>query len=472
MHATLPTSEFSGGLPSPEGLAEARLRLIFDEMDTITASGATGVAVAWGSIGGVPAVAYATDPQRQAGALGQAGSSRIAGAIEKAAEAGRAVVGVWQCAGARIQEGSQALDGIGRVFSAIVAASGQVPQISVVTGPAAGGAVYGAALTDLVVMTEDARAFVTGPDVVRTVTGADVTAQQLGGAAVHAENGVAHVVVPDLARAGELVRDALQLLCRRRPAVTDLPAVDPHLARLVPTNPRLAYSVHDVMHRLLDPDERVVELQSRWAPNMVTALGRLAGHSVGVVANNPIRLCGCLDSASAEKAARFVRWCDVTGLPLIVLVDVPGYLPGVEQEWQGVLRRGAKLLHAFADCRVPRFTVILRKAYGGAYVAMNSRALGATHVLAWPGACVDVMGPDAAVDLVHRKDLLAAPRQDRDRIRNELLGQQRATSHADAVAARGQIDEVISPAQTRPRLAALLSAHPAEPRSDLRNIPL
>ena len=287
-------------------------------------------------------------------------------------------------------------------------ASGKVPQVSVVLGAAAGGAAYGPALTDVVILSDHGRIFVTGPDVVRSVTGEDVDMARLGGPEPHSRrSGVVHVVTSSddeaLARARELA------LLFGQQGTVELGMIQGHttqkappqlgsadregaysLASILPDSPRRAYDVKPLVAGLLDrPGQPRIELHPRWAPNVVITLGRLAGRTVGVIANNPLRLGGCLDAASAEKAARFVRMCDAFGVPLVVVVDVPGYLPGVRQEWDGVVRRGAKLLHAFAEATVPRVTLVTRKAYGGAYIAMNSRALGATKVFAWPGAEID-----------------------------------------------------------------------------------
>ena len=270
-------------------------------------------------------------------------------------------------------------------------ASGKIPQISVVLGPAAGGAAYGPALTDVVILGPEGRIFVTGPDVVRSVTGEDVDMLRLGGPEPHGRrSGVVHILTDSEQEALERARTVASLLGSQ--GQLDVATVeDRDLSQMLPESKKRAYDVHPLVAAVLD-DGTMQELHERWAPNIVTALGRLGGRTVGVVANNPLRLGGCLDSLSAEKASRFVRLCDALGVPLVVLVDVPGYLPGVGQEWDGVVRRGAKLLHAFGECVVPRVTLVTRKTYGGAYIAMNSRALGATRVFAWPGAEVAVMG--------------------------------------------------------------------------------
>jgi acetyl-CoA/propionyl-CoA carboxylase carboxyl transferase subunit len=350
-----------------------------------------------------------------------------------------------------------------------------VPQISVVLGPAAGGAAYGPALTDIVIMSKAGRIFVTGPEVVRSVTGEQVDMERLGGPEPHGRrSGVVHVTTDDDASAIAEGRKLAALLGRQgRLSPADVPATaeDGHdLTASMPAALNRAYDVRPVVKALLD--DPGVELHSRWAPNVVTTLGRFAGRTVGVVANNPLRLGGCLDASSAEKAARFVRMCDSLGVPLIVLVDVPGYLPGLGQEWDGVVRRGAKLLHAFAEAVVPRVTLVTRKAYGGAYVAMNSRSLGATAVFAWPDAEVAVMGASAAVNILHRKRLAAAPHDERPALRDQLIEEQlRVAGGVQRALEIGVVDAVIQPGESRRRIAEALADAPAA-RGAHGNIPL
>lgn len=379
------------------------LRLLDDSLDSTE----SGVLAGTGAVAGVATVAFATDGRVMGGALGRAGCDRIVAAIDHAVRRGCPVVGVWHSGGARLGDGVASLNGIGGVFAAMTRASGLVPQLSLVLGAAAGGAAYGPGLTDLVVMARGARIFVTGPDVVRAATGQAVDAETLGGVEAHARSGVAHVLAEDAASAYAETRALIGLLAR--PGTVGA-AHDPPRgpAELLPANPRRAYDVRPLLGALLD-DGAWVELQAGWAANIVIGLGRLGGGTVGVVADNPCHAGGCLDAAAAEKAARFVRMCDALRVPLVVVVDVPGYLPGAEQEYGGVVRRGAKLLHAFAEATVARVTLITRKAYGGAFIAMNSRALGATAVYAWPDAEVAVMAAEAAVDIVYRRRLAAAP---------------------------------------------------------------
>jgi acetyl-CoA/propionyl-CoA carboxylase carboxyl transferase subunit len=453
---------------------QSRLEALFDpdSLELLRPADDSGVLAGTGSIGGVRTVAFASDPRLQGGAMGIAGCMVITAAYEHALDLGAPIVGLWHSGGARLLEGVDSLHGVGTVFAAMTRASGKVPQISVVLGAAAGGAAYGPALTDLVILSEQGRIFVTGPDVVRSVTGEDVDMARLGGPEPHSRrSGVVHIVTPTDAEAYERARELVMLLCHQ---VTDpVPAADvadADLGALLPQSAKRAYDVHPLIAGLLD--EPGVELHPRWAPNIVTTLGRMAGRTVGVIANNPLRLGGCLDSTSAEKAARFVRMCDAFGVPLVVLVDVPGYLPGVGQEWDGVVRRGAKLLHAFAEATVPRVTLITRKAYGGAYIAMNSRALGATKVFAWPGAEIAVMGAVAAVRILHRRPLAAAPAEERHELEATL-----AAEHEEIVGGLpravsvGVVDEVIDPSKTRQAIVDAI-AHAPCGRGSHGNIPL
>jgi acetyl-CoA/propionyl-CoA carboxylase carboxyl transferase subunit len=431
----------------------------------------SGVLSARGQIDGTPAIAYATDATKMGGAMGFDGCRHIVDAIDTAVRERVPVLGLWHSGGARLPEGVVALDGVGQVFAAMVRASGRVPQISVVLGPAAGGGAYGPALTDIVIMSGDGRIFVTGPEVVRSVTGEQVDMERLGGPEAHGRrSGVAHVTTKDESTALTTARELVSLLgSQGRLAPADV-ADGTDLAALLPVEANRAYDVKPLVKALLDAPG--VELHAKWAPNIVTAVGRLAGRTVGVIANNPLRLGGCLDAASAEKAARFVRMCDSLGVPLVVVVDVPGYLPGLGQEWDGVVRRGAKLLHAFAEAVVPRVTLVTRKAYGGAYIAMNSRSLGATAVFAWPSAEVAVMGASAAVNILHRKKLAAAPLEQRESLRAALIEEQtRVAGGVNRALEIGVVDEVIEPARTRQRLAEAIAAAPAA-RGAHGNIPL
>ena len=442
----------------------------------------TGVYAALGRVCGAPTIAYCTDARVMGGALGYAGATRIVEAIDVAVRERCPVVGLWHSGGARLADGVESMDGVGRMFAAMTRASGKIAQVSLVLGPAAGAAAYGPALTDVIVMTRSGRVFVTGPDVVRDATGEQVDMDGLGGLEVHTRHsGVVHVGADSEAQAYQRTRRLVDLFANPvSPVVTDGNGTrqEQGLRELLPDSRRRAYDVRPLVRAILDPagDDGASggfqELQPRWAPNVVIGLGRLEGRALGVIANNPLRKGGCLDSLSAEKASRFVRMCDSLGVPLLVIVDVPGYLPGVSQEWGGVVRRGAKLLHAFAEAAVPRVTLVTRKTYGGAYIAMNSRSLGATAVFAWPGAEVAVMGAEAAVAVLHRKKLAAAGDHERQALKEHLVAEHMRTSGGVTRAlALKVVDEVIPPEQTRRKIAEALRAVPSA-RGIHGNIPL
>src|SRR5882724_78912 len=408
------------------------------------------------------------------GAMGSDGCRHMVEAIDAAVRLRCPVIAVWHSGGARLAEGVEALDAVGQVFAAMVRASGRVPQISVVVGFAAGGAAYGPALTDVVIMAPEGRVFVTGPDIVRSVTGEDVDMASLGGPDTHhKKSGVCHIVADDELDAYERGRRLVGLFWQQGHFDrSKAEAGDTDLHALLPDSSRRAYDVHPLVDALFDSDAPFEEFQAKWAPSIVVGLGRLSGRSVGVIANNPLRLGGCLNSESAEKAARFVRLCDAFGIPLVVIVDVPGYLPGVDQEWGGVVRRGAKLLHAFGECSVPRVTLVTRKIYGGAYIAMNSRSLNATKVFAWPDAEVAVMGAKAAVGILHKKKLAATPDDERDALHEELAAEhERIAGGVDSAIEIGVVDEKIDPSHTRSRVTQALAEAPAR-RGRHKNIPL
>jgi acetyl-CoA/propionyl-CoA carboxylase carboxyl transferase subunit len=451
---------------------ELRLRALFDRgsLRQLHTRDDSGVLAARGEIDGTPVIAFASDGTRMGGALGDEGCRHIVDSIDTAVRERVPVIGLWHSGGARLAEGVVALDGVGQIFSAMVRASGRVPQISVVLGPAAGGAAYGPSLTDIVIMSDAGRIFVTGPEVVRDVTGEQVDMERLGGPEPHGRrSGVVHVTTKDDESAIASARKVAALLGRQgRISPADVKDVD--LGELLPAEPNRAYDVKPIVKGILD--EPGVELHAKWAPNLVTTLGRFGGRTVGVIANNPLRLGGCLDATSAEKAARFVRMCDALGVPLIVVVDVPGYLPGLGQEWDGVVRRGAKLLHAFAEAVVPRVTLVTRKSYGGAYIAMNSRALGATAVFAWPGAEIAVMGASAAVNILHRKKLAAASNDEREELRAHLIKDQiEKAGGVNRALEIGVVDAIVEPEETRKRIAEALAGAPAA-RGAHGNIPL
>jgi acetyl-CoA/propionyl-CoA carboxylase carboxyl transferase subunit len=457
-----------------------RLSRFFDDgsVELLHERDRSGVLAAAGTVNGVRTIAFCTDGTVMGGAMGLEGCTHIVNAYDTAIEEQSPIVGIWHSGGARLAEGVRALHAVGLVFEAMIRASGYIPQISVVVGFAAGGAAYGPALTDVVVMAPEGRVFVTGPDVVRSVTGEDVDMASLGGPDTHhKKSGVCHIVADDESDAYERGRRLVGLFCQQGHFDrSKAEAHDTDLHALLPESPRRAYDVHPLVVALLDAQDDGTpsfdEFQAKWAPSMVVGLGRLSGRTVGVLANNPLRLGGCLNSESAEKAARFVRLCDSFGIPLVVIVDVPGYLPGVDQEWGGVVRRGAKLLHAFGEATVPRVTLVTRKIYGGAYIAMNSRSLGATKVFAWPDAEVAVMGAKAAVGILHKKKLAVAPDHEREALHDDLAAEhERIAGGVDNAIDIGVVDEKIDPAHTRSKLTETLAQAPAR-RGRHKNIPL
>ncbi len=453
---------------------ELRLGTFFDEGSArlLTPRDDSGMLAAVGTVGGTRAVAFASDATIQGGAMGEAGCLVVLAAYRHALAEGVPVVGIWHSGGARLREGVVSLHAVGEVFAIMTRASGRIPQISLVIGAAAGGAAYGPALTDIVILGPEGRVFVTGPDVVRSVTGENVDALRLGGPEPHGRrSGVVHVIAETTQDAYERAQLLTSLLAAQ--GELDVDAVqDRPLEGFLPEVRKRAYDVHPLVANVLDDPSTTIELHPKWAPNITTTLGRLGGRTVGVIANNPLRLGGCLDSSSAEKAARFVRMCDAFGVPLVVLVDVPGYLPGVGQEWDGVVRRGAKLLHAFAEATVPRVTLVTRKAYGGAYIAMNSRSLGATRVFAWPGAEIAVMGAVAAVRILHRRRLAEVAEDARTEVENGLAAEHTVLAGGLSRAVEiGVVDEVVEPDVTRTALARAIAEAPAV-RGDHGNIPL
>lgn len=417
-----------------------------------------GVLAGAGRVGGRTVFCYAQDPSYAGGSLGAAHAESIVRVLELAERAKAPVVGFVASGGARMQEGVAALGGYGRIFRAIVRLSGRVPQISIVSGLSAGGGAYSPALTDFVVMTEDSSMFLTGPAVVREALGEDVTAAQLGGRRVHERNGVCHFVAADVASAARLARELLSYLPShsgaRPPALPARAGTVEDPGRLVPEQQRRVYDMRALIAALVDGGE-LLEVAPGWARNLICCFARLEGRVVGVVANQPRHLGGVLDAQCSQKGARFVCTCDRFGIPLVVLVDTPGYMPGTRQEHDGVIRHGASFVHAFAAATVPRITLIVRKAFGGAFITMNSKDLGADYVFAWPQAQIGVMGALPAVGIIHRRELAAALDPDGERAR---LAERYADSHlrAEVAAASGHVDELIEPASTRARLASAL----------------
>lgn len=431
----------------------------------------SGMVAATGLIKGNKVVLFASDPTIKGGALGIEGSQVIVQAYRAAMGAQVPVIGLWHSGGARLSDGVASLNAFGEVFQAMVTASGRIPQLSLVLGPTAGGGAYGPALTDVVVLAPEGRIFVTGPDVVKSVTGDVVDMALLGGPEAHSKNsGVAHVIAPAEDIAFSEIQDLVSLFANQ--GLMSSTVDDVKLAHLVPDSAKRIYEVHPLVDAILDANAEKIELLDMWAQNMTTVIGRFGGRTVGVIANNPQVIGGVLDSAAAEKAARFVRTCDAFGIPLIVIADVTGFLPGIGQEWEGAVRRGAKLLHAFAEAVVPRVTVITRKAYGGAFVAMNSKSLGATRVFAWPQAEVSVMGAVAAVRVLHRRLLADLPADQRTDVELELAAEHEKVSGGVARAIEiGAVDEMIDPDKTRSAIAKIL-AETDYRRGSHGNIPL
>ena len=433
--------------------SQARHRCTAFEMQRRRPPG-DGVITGIGRLDDRPVAMFAQDPDVLGGSLGETHAAKIVRIMNWASRARMPVIGLLDSGGARIQEGVGALDGYGAIFARNVRESGRIPQLSVVLGPCAGGAVYSPALTDIVIMQRDrAHMFLTGPKVVRAVTHENVTAEELGGARLHErQTGLVHLVAADPDEALGLARRVLSYLpssCFDEPPRA-LPA-DPDDMPTLPSSPRQTYDVRGVIRGVVDAGS-FLELQRRFAANIVIGFARVEGAAVGVVANQPQSLAGTLDIRAAEKAARFVRLCDAFGLPIVTLVDTPGFLPGMTQERGGVIRRGAKLLYAFAEATVPRVTVILRKAFGGAYIVMNSKSLGADAVFAWRGAELAVMGAEGAVDVIFRRELEAEPSR-----RDALIERYRTEATTpELAAARLSVDEIISPADTRAVVAMTL----------------
>jgi acetyl-CoA carboxylase carboxyltransferase component len=408
-----------------------------------------GVVGGAGLIDGRPVFCYAQDQSFLGGSLGRAHADTIVRILELAGRSQAPVVGFVGSGGARMQEGVAALGGYGRIFRATVALSGKVPQISVISGLSAGGGAYSPALTDWIVMTRTSSMFLTGPGVVREAMGEDVTAAELGGPKVHERNGVAHFVAEDELAAAATARALIGFVAGTpSPTGPVAPRTDP--SSHVPSVGRRVYDVRDVISSLVDSGE-YLEVSAGWARNLVTTFARIDGRTVGVIANQPRYMGGVLDAASSEKGARFVNQCNAFGIPMVVLVDTPGFMPGTKQEAAGVIRHGAELVHAFAAATVPRVTVVLRKSFGGAYITMNSKELGADYVFAWPQAELGVMGAKPAVGIIHRRALAGA--EDPEMLRQQLADEYAAEHLTPATAAAmGEIDEIIAPVDTRRRL--------------------
>ena len=441
------------------------------------------VVTGWGTIEGRLIYVYSQDFTVFGGSLSQVHSEKICKIMDMAMKNGAPLIGLNDSGGARIQEGVVSLGGYADIFLRNTLASGVIPQISAIMGPCAGGAVYSPALTDLIFMVKNSSyMFVTGPDVVKAVTHEDVSFEDLGGTSVHSKvSGVCHYVAESEADCLFLMRVLLGYLPQNN--MEDPPFVESNddplrseiaLDTIVPDSANKPYDVKDVIRLVVD-ESNFFEIQSDYAPNIVVGFARLGGHSIGIVANQPAHLAGVIDIDAAEKASRFVRFCDSFNVPLITFVDVPGFLPGTAQEHGGIIRSGAKLLYAFCEATVPKITVILRKAYGGAYDVMNSKHIRADVNLAWPSAEIAVMGPEGAVNIIFRKELSES--SDPDKRKEELVKEYRDTFANPYVAAgRGYIDDVIEPRETRPRLINALemlsNKRDTNPAKKHGNIPL
>lgn len=442
-----------------------------------------GVITGYGEVNGRKVCVFSQDFTVFGGSLGEVYAQKICKVMDLALSTGCPVIGINDSGGARIQEGVVSLAGYADIFHRNVISSGVIPQISVVMGPCAGGAVYSPAITDFIFMVEEtSHMFITGPDVIKSVTGEEVTQEDLGGAATHnTTSGVAHFSSPDEASCLEDVRYLLSFLPENnlesspRFVMTDDPERrDEELATLIPDSNNQPYDMRDAVRMVVD-DGEFFEVMEGWAQNIVVGFSRLGGQAIGVVGNQPMVLAGTLDIDSSTKAARFVRFCDAFNIPLLTFVDVPGFMPGTDQEWNGIIRHGAKLLYAFSEATVPKMTVITRKAYGGAYDVMNSKHIGADVNVAWPTGEVAVMGAGAAVGIIHRRTISDA--EDPDATREELIADYEEKFNNPMVAAEmGFIDDVIDPRETRPYLIKALSMvrtkRPDRPPRKHGNIPL
>ncbi len=436
-----------------------------------------GVITGLATINGRRAAVYLQDFSFMGGSVGEMHASKIARTIELAVKLGIPVIGINDSGGARIQEGVDSLKGYGDIFYRNVMASGVVPQIMAIMGPCAGGAVYSPALADFIIMTKKSFMFVTGPKVVKAAIGEEVTFEELGGAEVHAtRSGVAHFVVENDEEGIELIKRLLSYLPSNNledPPFQDTGddpfREDEELNSIVPDDPVKPYDVREVISRIFDRGT-FLEVHRFFAPNAVVGFARLGGHVVGVVANQPAVMAGSLDIDSSDKISRFVRFCDAFNIPLVTLVDVPGFLPGTQQEHGGVIRHGAKIIYAYAEATVPKMTVIMRKAYGGAYIAMSSKHLGADYVAAWPTAEIAVMGPRGAIEIIYRRELARAENPE-EFVKEVEEKYRREIANPYVPAARGYVDDVILPSETRRILYSVLThlldkreKHPRPPR--------
>jgi acetyl-CoA carboxylase carboxyltransferase component len=423
-----------------------------------------GVVTGYGTIDGRLAYAFSHDFTVIGGSLGSAFAFKVCKVMDLALKQGAPIIGINDSGGARIQEGVASLAGYAEIFQRNVKSSGVVPQISLIMGPCAGGAVYSPAITDFIIMTKSSYMFVTGPDVVREVTNENVSFDDLGGAWIHNQKtGVAHFIVEDEQECFGMLRKLLSFIpsnnLENPPRVASKDESNSHdeeLNSILPPNPNKSYDMSLVIRKIID-NRDFLEVQRFWARNIIVGFGRLDGNSVGIVANNPEVLAGVLDIDSCDKAARFTRFCDCFNIPLIAFVDVPGFLPGTNQEWGGIIRHGAKLLYAFSEATVPRLTVIIRKAYGGAYDVMNSKHIGADYNFAWPSGEIAVMGPEGACNIIFRKEISGS--NNHGKKRDELVQDyKRKFANPYIAASKGYIDDVIEPQETRKRLISALKS--------------
>ena len=423
-----------------------------------------GVVTGWGTINGRKVFVYSQDFTVLGGSLGEMHANKICKMQDMAMKMGCPIIGINDSGGARIQEAVDSLNGYGKIFYRNTISSGVIPQISVIVGPTAGGAVYSPALTDFVFMVDKIGIMhITGPAVIKAVTGEDVTSEELGGAATHnAKSGNAHFMAKDEAECFNQVRNLLSYLPQNNideapfaETSDDVNRVDMNLRDIVSTNPNKGYDVRRVLEAVLD-DGVFFEVQKDWARNIVTGYGRVGGKSIGIIANQAASMAGCLDVDASDKASRFIRHCDAFNVPIVTFVDVPGYLPGVTQEYMGIIRHGAKMLYAYSEATVPLITIVLRKAYGGAYLGMCGKSLGADMVLAWPQAEIAVMGAEGAANIIFKREIDAA--QNPEELRAHKIEEYRAAFATPYAAAdRGLVDRVILPEETRKELFAALN---------------
>ena len=409
-----------------------------------------------GTIHGRPVFIYSEDFSIMGGSLGEIVAKKILRVMDLALEARAPIIGIKDSGGARIQEGISSLYGYAQIFKKNVQASGKIPQISVIVGPSAGGAVYSPALTDFIFQVKDiGQLYVTGPAVVKTVTGEDVSFEELGGIEAHGtQSGVSHQICEDEQQAFDEVRYLLSFLpqsAEQKPPVfiteDDTEKNVDVLDSLIPENRNQPYDMNDIINNIVDDGEQY-PIHANYALNIITTIARINGNTIGIIANQPLEFAGVLDIDSSEKAARFVRFCDAFNIPLLTLVDVPGFLPGVEQEHGGIIKSGAKLLYAYSEATVARVCVVVRKAYGGAYIVMDSMGLGADKLFAWPSAEIAVMGAEGAVDIVHRKEIKEA--SDKDTLKKQLVDEYNEKfSNPDIAAKLGLVDKIIKPSETR-----------------------